>query len=378
MILKCKSNSMNLKKVKKKINSLYVHIPFCSKICPYCDFVKVIDNYKFKDLYIKEIVKDISFLYEKGYKFKTIYLGGGTPSILTCEQLEILLSNLQKVIENDHEFTIEANPESISESKLQIMKKYEVNRISIGIQSFNKDILQAINRDNSVDYFELISLVKKYIKNINVDFIYGLPNQTLEMVQEDLNNFIKLDVNHISTYSLILEEGTMFYNQGVKEISDEECRTFYDFILEFLIKHGFNRYEVSNFCKSGFESKHNLTYRKDEEYIAIGIGASGYVNNVRYKNSSSLSGYLKGERSIEKEVITAKDDEEYYLICNLRLKEGFNINDFKLRFNKDFAFEYKDKIAKLEKMKLVRLNEGTFRCTDEGIILLDRVLIELI
>lgn len=370
---------MNLTKSKiKKVNSLYIHIPFCSKICPYCDFVKIIDNEQFKKRYVDEIIKDISFLTANEAKFLTIYIGGGTPSVLNNEELIKLLSAIKPLLKDNYEFTIEVNPESLTIEKLKIFKEYGVNRISIGIQSFNKKILKEINRDFNIDYFKLINLVKKYISNINVDLIYGLPSQNLNILKEDLDNFIKLDINHISTYSLILEKGTEFYLKGVNEVSDEISREYYDYILNYLRSNGFKRYEVSNFAKPGFESRHNLTYRKDEEYLAIGIGASGYIDHYRYKNSASLTKYLKGERDKELEEISFNNDLEYYFICNLRLEDGFNLDEFKNKFHFDFLTKYNDKINKLMSRGLVKVNSGNFSCTDEGIALLDIVLRELI
>ncbi len=365
-------------KNNKKINSLYIHIPFCAKICPYCDFVKVIDEYSFKSLYLKELLKDIKTLEQKRYFFNTIYIGGGTPSILNEEQLESLLLAIQPLKSINTEFTIEANPESLTESKLSIFKKYDVNRISIGLQSFNKNILKSIHRDYNVDVFNLINLVKKYISNINVDFIYGLPNQTFDDLKDDLNKFVSLDVNHISIYSLILEKGTMFYKDGVEEISDEMNREFYDYIVSFLRQHGYIRYEVSNFCRLGYQSKHNLTYWKDEEYVGLGIGASGFENGVRYKNSSSLTKYLKGDRSREEEGITLQDDYEYFLICNLRLEDGFSLKEFYKRFNFDLFEMKKKEINELVDSSLLVVENDYIRCTDEGIALLDRVILKLL
>lgn len=298
--------------------------------------------------------------------------------MLSESQLDELLLALDKVKDKEVEYVIEGNPESITESKLKILKKHDVNRISIGVQSFNKSILKSIDRDYDVDIFELIKVVKRYINNINVDFIYGLPNQSFDDVKEDLNNFIKLDINHISIYSLILEQGTMFYLNGVKEISDDLNRTYYDYIVSYLREHGFKRYEVSNFAKPGYESKHNLTYWKDEEYVGLGIGASGYENGIRYKNSSSLTSYLKGERVRSEEVVNKEDDYEYFLICNLRLEDGFTVDDFINKFGFNIIETKKKEMDELIKNKLITIENNQIKCTDEGIALLDSVILKLI
>ena len=377
MTQKLKNNLMTTKS-NKKINSLYVHIPFCTKICPYCDFIKVIDEKSFKSRYLKELIKDIKTLEQKRYFFNTIYIGGGTPSVLEEEQLKELLSALNCVKKYDTEFTFEANPESITVNKLKIPKKYGINRISIGVQSFNNNILKEINRDYNVDIFKLIEIVKKYIPNINVDFIYGLPNQTFEDLKNDLNNFVSLNVNHISIYSLILEKGTMFYKNNVKEISDESSRQFYDYIVSFLREHDYKRYEVSNFCRIGYKSKHNLTYWHDEEYVGLGIGASGFENNIRYKNSSSLTKYLNGIREREEEVVSIEDDYEYYLICNLRLEDGFSLKEFEKRFGFNLLTSKEKEIKELIELDLVVIKNDYFKCSDEGIALLDRVILKLL
>jgi len=358
--------------------SLYVHIPFCKKICPYCDFVKILENNKFIESYMKELLKDISFFIDNNFKFKTIYIGGGTPSILSENNLELLISELSKIIDNDTEFTIECNPESINENKLKIFKKYGINRISIGLQTFNKNLLKILNRDFEIDYFNLINLVKKYINNINVDFIYGLPNQTFDLLKEDLDKFIKLDINHVSLYSLQIEKNTYFYNQGIKEINSDDSAKMYEYILKYLRENGFNRYEVSNFAKKGFESRHNLTYWKNEKYYAIGIGASGYINNIRYKNSANLSKYIKGLREKEEEILTLEDERKYYLITNLRLVEGFSLSEYKNKFNKEFSDEYKEEIAYLTSINALKIENNVVKCTDYGLLTLNLVLEKLI
>ena len=358
--------------------SLYVHIPFCKKICPYCDFIKVLENPKFIESYMKELQKDISFFINNNFKFNTIYIGGGTPSILSDGYLEILLSNLSKIKDNNAEFTIECNPESLNENKLKIFKKYEVNRISIGLQTFKKSLLKTLDRDYSIDYFELINLVKKYIKNINVDFIYGLPKQKIEDVKEDLDRFINLNINHVSLYSLQVEKNTDFYNKGIKEISSDKSAKMYNYILKFLEEHGFKRYEVSNFAKPGYESRHNLTYWKNKKYYAIGIGASGYVSNIRYKNSGNLSKYIKGLREKEEEILTLEDERKYYLICNLRLADGFNINEYNTKFNKNFLRDYEDEINFLSSVGAINIENNIVKCTNYGLLTLNLVLEKLL
>lgn len=369
---------MKAKKTKKiKINSLYIHIPFCKNICPYCDFVKMVKNKEKEDLYIEELIKDISKIKDKFYKFETLYIGGGTPSILSRENLEKLLSNLSFLKKRNSEFTIECNPEDIDEQLLKLLKKYGINRISIGIQSFNKRILEEIDRDYDIDYFNLIKLVKKYIKNINVDLIYGFKNQTLEELNEDLTNFIKLDINHLSIYSLIVEEGSIFYLKKYPLQNEDDSRLFYDLLLNRLRENGYERYEVSNFAKNKKYSRHNLNYWLNKPYLAIGISASGYIDNYRYKISPSINKYLSGRRDIEKEELNEVLKEEYFLLTNLRLERGFSLKKYQKNFKNDFLIKYKNIVEELKKDSLITINKGYFKCTDKGLIILDFILLKL-
>lgn len=364
---------------KTKINSLYIHIPFCDSICPYCDFTKFISKDIFKFNYTYQICRDLKNLYKSGYRFITIYIGGGTPTSLSLKDLRKILKLAKLLlVKKNYEFTIEANPESLDEEKLRLFKSSGVNRISIGIQTFNPKLLKTINRDYGINYFDLIKLVKKYITNINVDLIYGLPGETKEDLLSDLDSFIKLDINHISTYSLSINPMSLFYVKKVKEVSEDLSREFYDLILSFLRKHGFERYEISNFSKPGFESKHNLTYWKDNEYIGIGCGASGYYYPRRYKMSSSLTDYIHGKRNYEAEIVHKKDNIDYFLICNLRLKDGFSPAEFKRRFGFDFEEKYKNIIKQYISSGFLVVNKYKIYCSDEGLIKLDLLLRDLV
>lgn len=360
-----------------KINSLYIHIPFCKRICPYCDFVKFIYNESFLNQYLEELKKDLDQLIKKRYKFKTIYIGGGTPSILSSSQICDLFSKIAPLLEDSYEFTIELNPENIDENILKTLKNNKINRISIGIQTFNTRLLKLIDRDYAIDIPSRIELAKKYFSNINVDLIYGILDETFEELKHDVEVFLKLDVPHISTYSLIIDGPSLYNIKGYKETSDEILRKYYDYILDNFRKNGFSRYEVSNFAKPGFESKHNITYWKNEEYIALGVGASGYINNIRYKNSASLTKYIKGIRDGVKEEVSQKDDIEYFLLCNLRLQEGFLLETFKNRYNIDILDLKKSEISDLINRNLIKIENNRLFCTDEGIMLLDFVLEKL-
>lgn len=362
--------------MKKKINSLYIHIPFCKSICPYCDFFKVLKNEDFENKYIEELIKDIHIIKKNFLRFKTIYIGGGTPSALSIGNLEKLLMETTGMHLKNYEFTIECNPEDITIDKLKLFKKYGINRISLGVQSFNTSTLNSLNRNYNINYQELIKLIKLYIDNISLDFIYGLPNETLKDIDNNLERFLSLDVNHISLYSLTVNKNTYFYNQGIKEISQDLSREYYDLICKKLKKANYIHYEVSNFAKKGFESKHNLNYWYDQNYIGVGVGASGYINDTRYTVFKILTEYLKGERKIFQEKIDIKIHKEEFIMLGLRLKSGINLNDYKKIFNQDFLIEYKDLIRKLTKEKLINICNNRLKCTYDGMVIQDKIIID--
>ena len=362
---------------KKRINSLYIHIPFCKSICPYCDFTKIIKNEKFEDGYISELLFDIEKIKSKYKTFKTVYIGGGTPSCLSYDNLKTLLESLKPFINDNTEFTIEANPIDLTDDKLKLMKENKINRISIGIQSFKKETLDMLDRNDHIDFFKLIPNVKRFIPNINLDFIYGLPHETLDDIKTNLEEFIKLDVNHISIYSLIIAPGTKFYNMKIKELDEEFSREAYLLIDKTLKKAGFIHYEVSNFAKKGYESHHNLNYWDDNEYIGIGIGASGYVNGIRYTNKSNLTKYNQGIRDYEKEEVTEEIKKEEYIMLHLRKFKGILLSDYKKVFGKDFYEEFKDILDPFISQNLFKKTKYRIYPTESGIVILDYLLVKI-
>lgn len=364
--------------MKRKVNSLYIHIPFCRNICPYCDFAKLYKNQNYEDKYVDQLLKDLSFARDKFFKFKTIYIGGGTPSCLSYGNLEKILIQCSKFHARNYEFSVEANPEDINEDFLKLLKKYGVNRISIGIQTFDNKILDSINRNYHINYKMMINLVKKYINNINLDFIYGLPNYSFDILKSDLKLFFDLDVNHASFYSLIVSPGTIYFNKNVKQIDEDLSSEYYLYILKEMRKHGFERYEVSNYSKPGFECKHNLTYWKNLEYLGVGLNSSGYIDNIRYTNTKNFSQYIIGINGIKKEIITIKELEEYYFITNLRLSKGFRLSEYKKIFDGDFIKKYGSKIKLMKEKGQVFVKNGYFGCTDDGLLILDLILLSLI
>ena len=323
------------------MTSCYIHIPFCDNICTYCDFCKRY-NYDFiVDRYLDALEKDIHENY-KGEILKTIYIGGGTPSSLNINELTKLMKIVKLLkLDNNYEFTFECNPENINEEKLIILKENGVNRISLGVESTHDKYLKYLGRKHDFKMVqEKIKLIKKYISNINVDLIYALPNETIDELKEDLHNLVNLDVNHVSTYSLEIHDNTVLGIKKTKQISEDLDSDMYNTISSYLKENGFNHYEVSNFCKDNSYSRHNMVYWKNEEYYGFGLGASGYINSIRYDNTRSLIKFLNGKRIINKEKLNKKDKISYELILGFRLINGINKKEFENKYHESLVNQY--------------------------------------
>ena len=341
--------------------SMYIHIPFCSHICSYCDFCKRFYNEKECSNYLDSLSKEIKDNY-KGEKIKTIYIGGGTPSSLSINNLTKLFNILKDIeLDNDYEFTIEVNPENIDDEKLQLFKSNRVNRISIGIESTNDVFLKYLNRKHDFKMVkDIINLIKQYFDNINVDLIYAIPNETIDDLKNDLDNIIDLDINHVSTYSLIINENTVLGINKTNYIDNDLDREMYDYICNYLKDNGFNHYEISNFSKSNYESKHNLVYWHNKEYYGFGLGASGYINKIRYDNTKSLTNYNKGEYRLNTESLSLEDIISYELILGFRLINGIN--------KKEFYDKYKVNLIDMYNIKEF-INKGYLIETSENIFI---------
>ena len=376
---KFKKNLVNTKRIiKRKINSLYIHIPFCNKICSYCSFSKMLYFPKIARKYICNLIVDLKKVKQNFNKFKTIYIGGGTPSSLSISLLENLLKYASTLLLKNGEFTFEANLDSLTEEKLKILKKYGVNRLSIGIETSSNKYLSLMNREYDFDINKKMELVKKYFTNFNLDLIYGLPNETLLEVKKDLEFILNFKPKHISIYALEVNPNSKFYIDGIKEEKDEILRKQYDFVVNFLKNNGYNRYEVSNFALKGYKSKHNINYWKDNEYVAIGTSSSGFIDNIRYVNSSSISDYIKGKRNKETEIITKTSDKTYYILTNLRLEEGFKLSDYKRKFNEDFYLKKKEVIDDFVKHNVLIMDKDRIRVATDYIYVLDSIVVKLI
>ena len=334
-----------------KVKSVYIHIPFCDNICSYCDFCKFFKTDLWIDKYLFELNNEIKKIY-KNEIIDTLYIGGGTPSCLSLTQLKKLF-NILKIFKfcKNIEFTFECNVESITREKLNFLYKKGVNRLSIGVQSFNEKVLKYLGRNyNRDDIINKISLVKEIgFNNINVDLIYATIYHTNKILLDDIYNIIKLDVQHVSTYSLIIEPNTKLYINNEKNIDEDIDLDQYNLICEELDKNNFIHYEISNFSKKGYESKHNLTYWNNNNYYGFGLGASSYIDNIRSENTRNINKYLDKKYIKESNTLSLNTIIENEFILGLRKVNGINKKDFYNKYN--FNINDIDLVNKLIKEK---------------------------
>ena len=330
---------------ENKLRSAYIHIPFCKNICNYCDFCKNYYNENVVLSYLEALKKEIKDNYHNEL-LNTLYIGGGTPSCLNYNELDKLFEITKLFnLSDDCEFTFECNYEDINEIMLSKLKQNKVNRISIGIQTFNQKFKQILGRCiNKNNMISKINLAKKYFDNINLDLMYALPGENLEELKSDILDIINMKVTHISTYALMVENNTKLGIKKIKETNDELQRKMYDMIIDMLSKNGYYHYEISNFSILGYESKHNLTYWNNQKYYGFGAGASGFVFNIRYDNTKSILRYIKGIRKINEDVINKAQMIKDEIMLGLRKIKGINKKEFKCKFNIDFkdAFNVDD------------------------------------
>lgn len=358
------------------MKSAYIHIPFCNNICSYCDFCKVFYNKKWINDYLNALELEIKTNY-KGETLDTIYIGGGTPSSLDINELNKLFDILKIFkLNKTYEFTFECNIEDITIDKIKILKENKVNRLSIGVQSFNEKHIKLLNRHHTKEeVFEKIELLKTNgFDNINIDLIYAIPNQTLKDLEEDLDNFLKLDIPHISTYSLIIEENTKLYIDGIENISEELDYEMYKLINKKL--SNYHHYEISNFSKKGYESKHNLTYWNNDTYYGFGLGSTGYDGKYRYTNTRSINNYLNNNYILEKEEISFNEKIENAFILGFRKIDGINIKEFKNKYNIDI--NNIDIVNKLiQENKLIK-DEENIKINEKYIYISNDILLEFL
>lgn len=367
-----------------KPRSAYVHIPFCTQICYYCDFSKVFIQNQPVDDYLRSLITEWEACQIS--ELRTLYIGGGTPTAITAKQLEYLLTQLQKGLDLTRleEFTIEANPGDLDPDKIAVLAASAVNRVSLGVQTFNNKHLKRIGRShNEAQIYDSITALKQAgFNNISIDLIYALPEQTMADVKENVQKALALDIPHLSLYSLILEHHTVFMNKmrrGKLNLPTEELEAeMFTYIMSELKAHGYDHYEIANFARPGFESRHNLMYWNNEEYYGVGAGASGYVNGTRYRNRGPIQHYLKGIREegharLTEEVLTKEEQMEEEIFLGLRKKTGISISRFEEKFQTSFEAVYGAVVTDLLAEGLVEVTNKQLRLTPKGLFLGDTV-----
>lgn len=315
------------------MKGVYIHVPFCKNICNYCDFCKMYYKSDWVLKYLDALKQEISERYENDL-ITSIYIGGGTPNSLSDNELEKLMELTTIFKHKDIEFCVECNID-ITSNQLAILRKYGVNRLSIGLQSVSENNLKFLGRFHTKEYvLKQMDLITKYFDNINVDLIYAIPNQNINDLIRDLEFLTNLKITHISTYSLMIEPHTKLYIDGNIPIDDEKDFEMYKLINEYLVNLGFNHYEISNYCKKGYESKHNLIYWNNDNYYGFGLGASGYLDNIRYDNTKNFNKYLQGKYIYESHELCKSEDLENFLILGFRKIEGISKSELLKRYGK--------------------------------------------
>ena len=375
--------------MKGEIRGVYIHIPFCKYICSYCDFNKFYIQRQPVDKYIDCLIDEINSM-NKVQNIETIYIGGGTPSALNDEQLHRLLSVLRKKIPQQlREFTFEANPEDLVDSRVALVKEYGVDRISMGVQTFNDELLKILGRGHVAGDVDMaITNCKKYgIKDINVDLMFSLPKQTMEDLFVSMQKVVEYDISHVSCYSLILEQKTKLYNQvrdkKVTLPSNETEEKMYDEVINFLTANGYAQYEISNFARPGHESVHNSSYWENIEYYGLGAGAHGYIDGVRYANQGALKFYIdsmleKGHARREEHMVTDKEKIEEEMFLGLRLLKGVDLNTFEEKYGKRAEKIFKEVIDKNLKIGYLEIDDNKLRLTRKGLFYGNEVFSEFL
>ena len=375
---------------------LYIHIPFCKQKCKYCDFISFEKcEAQIMNEYIDALISEIKYkandlkLQDNRYLIKTIYIGGGTPSIIDEKYiykiLDIIYDNFE--IMNNCEISIEVNPGTVDEEKLKTYKAAGINRLSIGLQTSNDELLKQLGRIHDYKkYVQTVELAKKVgFDNINTDIMIGIPNQTIYDVEDTLNKLLELDINHISVYSLILEEGTeltRLVNLNKLSLPDEEIeRYMYWFAKRKLEDNGYIHYEISNFAKPSFRCQHNIDCWNQKEYLGIGLNAASYMNNMRYKNVSNLRQYISNvennkwqANTIIEEKQTKRDKMNEFIILGLRMTKGVSLDSFEKKFQENLSDVYWNSIMNLIKQNLVVIDDDRYlKLTKKGLDLANQV-----
>lgn len=367
------------------MRGLYIHIPFCLKKCKYCDFNSFTFSCEDKASYLDALIKNMQVY--KGEKIDTIFIGGGTPTTLSYEELGRLLDAVNSTFElsADYDFTVEMNPKTVDRDKLSVLKEKCVNRLSLGVQSFNDEELLKIGRiHTSQDAIETVSLIKECgFDNFSIDLMSALPGQTTESFLESLNTAIGLNPKHISCYSLILEDGTPLYEEYLRgEINlpdEDEERNMYDSAVKILESAGYKRYEISNFAKNGYESQHNIKYWQCKEYIGIGISAHSYLDGVRFSMTDDFDNYISGDfERCDETVLSREDMMSEFMFMGLRMDRGVSKKEFSVRFGAEIDEIFGKPLLKFKNMGMIEEKNGNYSLTDKAVGISNSIMCEFI
>lgn len=365
------------------MKGLYIHIPYCRQKCKYCDFVSYPCMEETADEYIKALEREADEY--RGEKIDTIFLGGGTPSLLSPYQTEKICKICFETfnVSNSYEFTSEANPGTLNNDKIRAMLDGGINRLSLGVQSFNDDELKKIGRiHNGKDAYNTICNAEKIgFKNISLDLMTSLPGQTENTLKKTLETAVNLPVKHISAYSLILEDGTILekeYSKGLITLPNEDDdRKMYEYVVSFFEQNGFNQYEISNFARDGYESRHNIKYWTGEEYIGLGVAAHSYLGDVRFYNTNDVNDYINGSKR-EVTHLSKEDKISEFMITGLRMKKGISKSDFKTRFGIDLESLYGRELEKFTSLGLMKFDGDRYSLSLDGINVSNSILCEFV
>lgn len=360
------------------IQSAYIHIPFCVRICTYCDFNKYFIDKQPVDEYLDALILEMERRTQNANtKLKTMYVGGGTPTALNIEQLNKLLTAINRIFTIEGEFSFEANPDELTFEKVKLLKAFGVNRISMGVQTFKPELLEILGRTHKTeDIYDAVRNARDVgIESISLDLMYHLPQQTLEDFEKSLNLAMKMDIDHISSYGLILEPKTQFYNmyrKGHLKLPNEDLGAeMYQTLMHKIEDSRFHQYEISNFAIDGHESEHNKVYWLNEEYYGFGAGASGYTNGVRYTNVNPVNHYIKAITNQEDPILTetrptTNEQMEEEMFLGLRLNCGVNKNKFNEKFNTTIDQIFGQTIISLKNRKLIEETQDYIYLTERG------------
>jgi oxygen-independent coproporphyrinogen-3 oxidase len=360
------------------VKSAYIHIPFCKSKCNYCSFISFCDLTSKQD-YLNALAKEFDSYYE-GENLETVYIGGGTPSVLEIKDLSRILRKFKT--ESHSEITMEINPDDVNYDYLRELFDLGINRLSFGCQTFDDSILKLINRRHNSSQVKsaLFTAKNAGFRNLSLDFIYGLPTQTQQGFIDDLKKAVELGVQHISLYGLKIEEGCYFYNHLPENLPDEDMQAdMYLEAISTLCALGFEHYEVSNFSREGFNSKHNLTYWNNEEYYGFGVASHGYKNGVRYANTENLNEYIKNPlEHKDSKLLTTQERLEEEIFLGFRKMKGINVSQINIKYGIDFETKYSKIIQKYEGLKLLERTEKGYKLTPNGVLVSNVILADFI